>query len=303
VTAATGPRGDGPQRRGPGIPLGRCRRGAGRRRQLTTAQKAVFASPQDLQAFREYGESWYRTRKELESRFQPQKPLAQQPLVTAEARCKLVSWLIQVHRSFDFTFESLCLSVNILDRFLDTTSVASDCFQLLGVTALFIACKQVEVDPPLIKDLLALCCDAFSLQQLRTLECVVLERLNFDVAAPTMSFFLEHFIQVRLEAHSDSEREASVAKIVAEGFGVLSLADYSFIKYTPSLLAASSLGLADRLLQHRYPLDLQVHGYSEEDLQECMGKLQLLASLNQETLKFLLPPEVAEECHWLQGVR
>lgn len=76
----------------------------------------------------------------------PSPPQAQ-PLgprqVTAESRCKLLSWLIPVHRRFGLCFESLCLAVNTLDRFLATTPVAADCFQLLGVTSLLIACKQV----------------------------------------------------------------------------------------------------------------------------------------------------------------
>lgn len=65
--------------------------------------------------------------------------------VTAESRCKLLSWLLPVHRQFGLSFESLCLTVNTLDRFLLTTPVAADCFQLLGVTCLLIACKQVQV--------------------------------------------------------------------------------------------------------------------------------------------------------------
>lgn len=65
--------------------------------------------------------------------------------MTAEARCELVSWLIAVHRYFSVSFEALCLAVNMVDRFLGTTPVAADCFQLLGVTALFIACKQVRL--------------------------------------------------------------------------------------------------------------------------------------------------------------
>lgn len=48
-----------------------------------------------------------------------------------------------MHRQFGLSFESLCLTVNTLDRFLITTPVAADCFQLLGVTSLLIACKQV----------------------------------------------------------------------------------------------------------------------------------------------------------------
>uniref|UniRef100_A0A493TM80 Cyclin O n=1 Tax=Anas platyrhynchos platyrhynchos TaxID=8840 RepID=A0A493TM80_ANAPP len=158
---------------------------------------------------------------------------------------------------------ALCLAVNTLDRFLATTPVAADCFQLLGVTALLIACKQVEVHPPSVKQLLALCCDAFSRQQLCNLECIVLHKLGFSLAAPTVSFFLEHFTRVRMEEPGADAGEASDAGILARGVAELSLADYAFTKYAPSLLAAGSLGLADRLLRHRRPLDLRVSGYRE----------------------------------------
>lgn len=53
-----------------------------------------------------------------------------------------------MHHQFGLSFESLCLTVNILDRFLTTTPVAADCFQLLGVTSLLIACKQVPPATP-----------------------------------------------------------------------------------------------------------------------------------------------------------
>ncbi|XP_005060736.1 PREDICTED: cyclin-O [Ficedula albicollis] len=222
---------------------------------------------------------------------------------TAEARCKLVSWLIPVRRHFVLSLEALCLAVNILDRFLATTPVAADCFQLLGVTALLIACKQVEVHPPSVKELLALCCDAFTRQQLRNLECIVLHRLDFDLAAPTVSFFLEHFSQVRMDARGADAGEAADARSLAASVAELSLADYAFTKYAPSLLAASSLGLADRLLRHRSPLDLRVSGYPEELLRDCMDQLQLLVSLNRRSLSLLLPSEVVQKCSWLEDDR
>ncbi|NWV36667.1 CCNO protein, partial [Grantiella picta] len=258
-------------------------------------------SAAELQAFRDYGECWYRSRKQLESRFQPREPLARQPQLTAEARCKLISWLIPTHRHFGLSFEALCLAVNILDRFLAVTPVATDCFQLLGVTALLIACKQVEVRCPSVRGLLALCSGAFTCQQLRNLECFVLRRLDFDLAAPTVSFFLEYFSQVRLETWGSDAAEAADARSLAEGVAELSLADYAFTKYAPSLLAASSLGLADRLLCHRSPLDLRVSDYPEELLLVCMNQLQVLVSLNGASLLFLLPPEVAQKCLSLQA--
>lgn len=150
-----------------------------------------------------------------------------------------------------------------------------------------------------MNELLALCCDAFTRQQLRNLECIVLHRLDFDVAAPTVSFFLEHFSHVRLEARGADAGEAADARSLAASVAELSLADYAFTKYSPSLLAASSLGLADRLLRHRSALDLRVSGYPEELLRDCMDQLQLLVSLNGRSLSLLLPPEVAQKCPWL----
>ncbi|NXV37945.1 CCNO protein, partial [Rissa tridactyla] len=310
TAAAGGCPGGSLLRWGPGGSPGRCpRRPVWRRRRrrrpeaaaAAPAAPAIWGSPQDLQAFREYGESWYRSCKGLESRFQPQEPLARQPQVTAEARCKLVSWLIPVHRHFDISFEALCLAVNTLDRFLATTPVAADCFQLLGVTTLLIACKQVEVHPPSVQELLALCCGAFTREQLHNLERVVLNRLCFELSAPTISFFLEHFNQVRLQELGADAVEAADARSLAGGMAELSLADYAFIEYTPSLLAAGSLGLADRLLGHRRPLDLRVSGYSEGRLQDCMDHLQVLVSLNEQSLPLLLPPCLAQKCPWLWG--
>ncbi|KAM6157209.1 cyclin-O [Erethizon dorsatum] len=253
-------------------------------------------APLDLQTFRDYGQSCYAFRKAQESHFHPLESLARQPQVTAESRCKLLSWLIPVHRQFGLSFESLCLTVNTLDRFLTTTPVAADCFQLLGVTSLLIACKQVEVHPPRVKQLLALCCGAFSRQQLCNLECIVLHKLHFSLGAPTVSFFLEHFTQERVEAGQVEVSEALEAQILARGVAELSLADYAFTSYVPSLLAICCLALADRMLQVPHPVDLRLGQHPEAALQDCLRKLQLLVAINSTSLTHILPLQICEKC-------
>ncbi|XP_054033805.1 cyclin-O [Dryobates pubescens] len=282
----------------------RARARARRQWQLKAAAVSVLAvTREDLQVFHEYGESWYLSFKELESRFLPREPLARQPQVTAEGRCKLVGWLIPLNNYFRLSFESLCQAVNILDRFLVSTPVATDCFQLLGLTAVLIASKQVEIEPPMMEELLAHCRGAFSRQQLCNLECIVLSRLNFDLAAPTISFFLEYFHLIRLESSCTDCQEAADARSLAVGIAKLSLADYFFINYAPSLLAAGSLGLADRLLHHRKPANLEVSGYPEEILEDCIAQLQILVALNECSLSTLLPSEVARKCPWNEDSR
>ncbi|KAM6222445.1 cyclin-O [Rhynchocyon petersi] len=250
----------------------------------------------DLLTFRDYGQSCYAFHKARESHFHPQEPLAQQPQVTAESRCKLLSWLIPVHRQFGLSFESLCLTVNTLDRFLTTTPVASDCFQLLGVTSLLIACKQVEVHPPRVKQLLALCCGAFSRQQLCNLECIVLHKLHFSLGAPTISFFLEHYTHSRVDEGQAEVAQALESHALAQVVAELSLADYAFTSYVPSLLAICCLALADGLLRLPRPVDLLRGGHPEAALQDCLDKLQLLVTINEASLTHMLPLQIYEKC-------
>ncbi|KAM4808338.1 cyclin-O [Rhinophrynus dorsalis] len=252
----------------------------------------------DLQMFRDYGEDCYRFKKGLEDKFLTVDCLANQPQLKAESRCKLISWLIPVHRHFNLGFESLCLAVNILDRFLSCTQVASDCFQLVGVTSLLIACKQVETRPPRVKQLLALCCDAFSREQLRNLECIILLKLNFHLAAPTINFFLQHFSYLRVaeEEASDGElTKTSKSLTISRGIAELTLADYAFNSYPPSLMAICCLALADRMVSHEIPISMEASGYPHSLLQECMDKIDLLVSLNQDSLRRLLPSEIPME--------
>uniref|UniRef100_A0A3Q3IB02 G2/mitotic-specific cyclin-B2 n=1 Tax=Monopterus albus TaxID=43700 RepID=A0A3Q3IB02_MONAL len=199
----------------------------------------------------QYGDIGYKIQREKEAQYHPCKSLARQPQLTAEARCTLVSWLIPVHKHFRLSFECCCLAVNIMDRFLASTAVAADCFQLLGITALLLASKQVEVCSPRISHLLSLCCDAFTKEQLCNLECLILLRLNFRLAAPTLAFFLDYYTNCIEAAQLITENICiNLAQQVCE----LSLADYAFNKYPPSLTASCALRLASELLRTKHGL-------------------------------------------------
>ncbi|KAI2664088.1 Cyclin-O [Labeo rohita] len=237
-------------------------------------------------------------------------------LQESEARSKLVSWLIAVRRQLKLSFESCCLAVNIMDRFLITTSVAADCFQLLGVTSLLIATKQVEVYSPRITQLLSLCCNSFSREQLCNLECLILLRLNFRLAAPTHAFFLDYFTSRTTGYQTDGAIDKMVTtqdrnawkepekkwKWLACKVCELSLADYTFNKYMPSVIVLCAMKLAKDLLntQSVQPTDnnagssktLESFCFEEYPtfeaqllFQQCTEDLQLLVSLNQDAVQ------------------
>jgi len=55
----------------------------------------------------------------------------------------LVEWLTRMHHKFKLAQDTLYMTVNIFDRVLDVMQVPKDCLELLGITCLLIACKQV----------------------------------------------------------------------------------------------------------------------------------------------------------------
>ncbi|XP_077570671.1 cyclin-O [Stigmatopora nigra] len=224
--------------------------------------------------YHQYGDVGYKIQREREMLFYPCKSLALQPQVTAEARCHLVSWLIPVHKQFRLSFECCCLTVNIMDRFLACTPVALDCFQLLGLTAMLLASKKVEVFSPRISQLLSLCSDGFTRDQLCNLEFLILQRLDFGLGAPTLAFFLDYHASQQPISRSRGDLALKVCE--------LSLADYAFNKYPPSLTAECALSLAGELLRDK-SWDAAKDSRVSDLTRECRENLKLLAALNSLT--------------------
>lgn len=60
----------------------------------------------------------------------------------------------QVHYKFELMEETLYLTVNLIDRFLSIEPVVRKKLQLVGVTAMLLACKYEEVSVPVVEDLI-----------------------------------------------------------------------------------------------------------------------------------------------------
>jgi hypothetical protein len=65
--------------------------------------------------------------------------------VDAHRRLVLVDWLVEVVDEFKLSQGTLFLAVNYIDRYLSRARVARGGMQLLGVSALWLACKFEEV--------------------------------------------------------------------------------------------------------------------------------------------------------------
>ena len=69
--------------------------------------------------------------------------MSRQPEMSINMRAILIDWLVEVQQSFELVHETLYLAVKLTDCYLDrqTATVAKNLLQLIGSTALNIACK------------------------------------------------------------------------------------------------------------------------------------------------------------------
>jgi G2/mitotic-specific cyclin-B, other len=108
-------------------------------------------------------------------------------------RAILVDWIIEVHLKFKLLPETLFLTVGIIDRFLELEKIKRGSLQLVGVTAMLIASKYEEIYAPVVCDFVYITDNAYTRDQIFTMEQNILTVLNFSLTFPSPYRFLERF--------------------------------------------------------------------------------------------------------------
>lgn len=134
------------------------------------------------------------------------------------------------------------LTVNLIDRYLEKKSVTKDNLQLVGISAMLIACKYEEIWPPLIKDYIHISDNAYNKDQITWMEQDMLSQLDFNICFVSSYNFLERFVKIT--------RTDKVTTDLAEYMIEIALLDYSSIHIKPSYLAMSALYLAKKILKN-----------------------------------------------------
>ena len=102
----------------------------------------------DLQFAEEYQEEIipYLLSLEDKKRINPNYMLNQND-INEKMRMILIDWLVEVHLKFKLLPETLFLTINFIDRYLQNNQTPRDKLQLIAVSSLLIACKYEEIYP------------------------------------------------------------------------------------------------------------------------------------------------------------
>ena len=163
--------------------------------------------------------------------------MEKQEAVNAKMRSILIDWLAEVHHRFKLRPVTLWLAVNILDRYLkNQLNVAREKLQLVGVTALFIACKcyNKSTKPhPGVRESVYITDNAYRDWEVRNTEAKILEVLDFRVYVPTGYQFLERYLDV-----IDAEE---LVQHLALFYAERNLQEYDSLELPPHHMAAAAL--------------------------------------------------------------
>lgn len=187
--------------------------------------------------------------------------------VNEKMRTILVDWLVDVHLKFKLSPETLFLAVEIIDRFLDKKVVSRQKLQLVGVVAMLLAAKYEEIYPPEVKDFIYIAANTYTRDDILRMERLMFLTMDFNLTMPTIYPFLKRTLQV-MDADT---RTHQLAQFLAE----LSLLDYKMLQYSPSLVGASCVYLANKYLL-KEPWSRALEHYTQfkvSDVERCAADI------------------------------
>ena len=157
-----------------------------------------------------------------------------QPEINDKMRAILIDWIIDVHSKFNLKEETLYITIYIIDCYLSLKKIERCNLQLLGVTALFIACKQNEIIFRRLKEYAYITDNAYTVLDIRSMESNIFKTLDFNILFPSSLSFYEIMCN-NLGIINDLEK-FNLGEFLIQSFFI----DSNSLKYSYSTIACSA---------------------------------------------------------------
>ncbi|RRT49164.1 hypothetical protein GW17_00043941, partial [Ensete ventricosum] len=178
--------------------------------------------------------------------------------------------------------DTLYLTVYIIDQFLSQNYIERQRLQLLGITCMLIASKYEEMCAPRVEEFCFITDNTYTKAEVLNMESQVLGFLGFQLSVPTAKTFLRRFLRA---AHASNKVHSLSLGYLANYLAELTLVEYSFIKFLPSVVAASAVFLARWTLdQSDHPWNPTLEYYSSYKARDLKATVFALQEL-QKNLK------------------
>ncbi|CAK7353480.1 unnamed protein product [Dovyalis caffra] len=182
--------------------------------------------------------------------------------ISPSMRGILIDWLVEVSEEYTLVPDTLYLTVNLIDRFLSHNYIEKQRLQLLGVTCMLIASKYEEIIAPRAEEFCFITDNTYTRGERLYLAC-------------------RRFIQA---ARASCKVPCVELEFLANYLAELTLVEYNFLKFLPSLIAASAVFLAQWTLnQSEHPWNTTLEHYTSYTASELKTTVLALEDLQLNT--------------------
>ncbi|CAN8256652.1 unnamed protein product [Cochlearia groenlandica] len=215
-----------------------------------------------------------------------QRPLANymelvQRDIDPDMRRVLIDWLVEVSEDYKMVPDTLYLTVNLIDRFLSNIFIERHRLQLLGVACMLIASKYEELCGPRVEEFCFITANTYTRPEVLSMEIQVLNSVHFKLSVPTTKTFLRRFIRA---AQASYKAPLIELEFLANYLAELTLVEYTFLRFLPSLTAASAVFLARWTLdQTDHPWNPTLQHYTRYEVSKLKNTVLAMEALQLNT--------------------
>ncbi|KAK7261874.1 hypothetical protein RIF29_28197 [Crotalaria pallida] len=173
--------------------------------------------------------------------------------INQNMRGLLIDWLVEVSEEYKLVPDTLYLTVYLIDWFLSKNYIERQRLQLLGITCMLIASKYEEINAPRIEEFCIITDNTYTKEEVLKMETQVLKCTAYQLFAPTAKTFLRRFLRA---AQATCKSPSFELEYLANYLAELTLMNYGFLNFLPSMIAASAVFLA------RWTLDQSSHPWN-----------------------------------------
>lgn len=254
--------------------------------------------------------------------------IEQQPEIKLGMRPLLLDFLMEVITILNLSKSTFPLTVNLIDRYCSTRIVKKQHYQLLGLTCLWISCKNLDskFKVPSLNDLRKICVDSYYKELFIEMEKHILKSLEWMINTPTFDSFIDLYLNFLIKEHEKEEQTSysnSSMMVKKSSYKIKLLSNYIgelfqfypniYFDYTSSQIALISILVSILILKIPVNLSNVLSFYNNLKCEEDGEKVQELLSFqsfqslfNKNFFKNLIkildhPPKSLQVKYFSQG--
>lgn len=170
-------------------------------------------------------------------------------------RSKVAEWAFDVCDDWKFSGQTAVTAVMNFDRFMIRRPVSKRRVQLIACAAISTAAKMFEREAPLLDELAIATMNTFSVDEIRQMEMVFCQTLDWKLRVVTATDVLAHLFKA-FPPNCSASNTATYETLwqQSEFFVAMAFDEYGFLcRYLPSEIALASCALAFERLQFNPP--------------------------------------------------